>query len=74
MSAFVEVSSCEEEWRTSTRRVQHHPRKRRSVSHGAAYLWLRLACGHCVQRMIALAKDGSYKPPKRALCVECNIA
>lgn len=57
-----DVVSAEEEWRTSGNR--RHPR-------GRACLWIKLSCGHCVQRMVRLSKDKTATAPKRARCDEC---
>ena len=71
MAVLVQVESFEEEWRTHTRRVQGGMHGHR-VSYGRACLWLRLACGHCAQRMVKLAKDGTCVAPKRAGCDQCG--
>ena len=72
MSALVAVASVEEEWRTSTHRVQRPLGGRARVSFGRACLWLRLTCGHYpVQRMVPLDRDGNFKAPDRVRCSEC---
>ena len=61
------VRSFEEEWRTSGwRGVRPGGR-----SYGRACLWLRLACGHCEQRMAALDRAGNFVAPRRVRCGEC---
>ncbi len=70
--ALVTVASAEEEWRTSTRRVQRPLGSRPRVSYGRVCLWLRLACGHTAQRMVPLDKAGGYVEPTRVRCGECN--
>lgn len=57
-----DVASAQEEWRTKGNR--RHPR-------GRACLWIKLSCGHCVQRMVRLSKDGTATAPSRARCDEC---
>lgn len=56
------VIRSEEEWRTSGNR--RFPR-------GRACLWIKLDCGHCVQRMVRLNKDKSVTAPQRAVCDQC---
>jgi hypothetical protein len=69
---LVVVQSCEEEWRTSTRRVQHPSNGTKvRVSFGRVCLWLRLACGHTAQRMRPLNREGVYVEPLRVHCDEC---
>ena len=66
---MVSVVSYEEEWRTDTRRYQRHT----GASYGRVCLWTKLVCGHFVQLMRTLAKDGTFKPPKRARCNQCKL-
>jgi hypothetical protein len=72
MTVLVQVESFEEEWRTHTRRVQGglHGRQVR-VSYGRACLWVRLQCGHHVQRMVTLDREGRFIEPVKARCSEC---
>jgi hypothetical protein len=71
MAITVSVLSAEEEWRTSTRRVQKPMGGRLRFSYGRVCLWLRLECGHYVQRMVKLDKEGMYVEPKSVRCGEC---
>jgi hypothetical protein len=70
MTMLVQVESFEEEWRTSTRRIQGGMHGRR-VSYGRACLWIRLQCGHHVQRMVTLDREGRFTNPIKARCLEC---
>lgn len=58
------VVSFEEEWRTSGNR--RFPR-------GRACLWIKLSCGHFVQRMVRLNRDKTVTVSKRARCDECPV-
>lgn len=69
--ALVNVESWEEEWRTNTVRRQTPMGGRARWSFGRACLWIRLVCGHHVQRMVSLNKDGSHRAPVRVRCSEC---
>lgn len=69
---MVEVQSWQEEWRTSTLRTQWPMGGRARVSYGRVCLWLRLACGHCKQRMAPLDRGGNFRAPKRARCSDCD--
>ncbi len=40
-------------------------------THGRVYLWVKLECGHCVQRVRAKRKDDSYTEPKCLKCESC---
>ncbi len=68
----MKVESYEEEWRTSTHRVQRPLGGKARVSYGRVCLWVRLVCGHYEQKMVPLDKDGIHKDPKRVRCSECE--
>ena len=57
------VISAQEEWRTSGN--DRFPR-------GRVCLWLKLACGHCEQRMVQLTKDKTFVAPQSVKCSECE--
>lgn len=67
------VESFEEEWRTNTLRVQYNRKAgKRAWSYGRVCLWVKLVCGHYVQRMVPLSKDGTFKAPARCKCDQCG--
>ena len=67
--ALKRVLKCSEEWRTQGNR--RFPR-------GRVCVWLVLECEapdgghHCEQRMIQLARDGTFTAPTRVRCSECT--